>query len=225
MPRESGADKQARTHRILERLAETYPASRCSLTHDDPYQLLVATVLSAQCTDARVNASTPALFRRFPTPADLADAPTEEVEELVRPLGFFRNKARSIVGLSQALTERHEGRVPDRLEELTALPGVGRKTANVVLGVAFGQAEGVVVDTHVKRIANRLGLTRHTDPEKIEQDLIRLLPEEERVIFTHRVIDHGRAICTARNPRCWECPLADLCPSANFVRPKSTARA
>ncbi|HUE97451.1 MAG TPA: endonuclease III [Longimicrobiaceae bacterium] len=224
MPRESRAARAARTGEILRRLAEAYPESECSLVHENPFRLLVATVLSAQCTDARVNAATPALFARFPTPLALGDAPVEEVEELVRPLGFFRNKARAIIGLSQALVERHGGEVPRTMAELTSLPGVGRKTANVVLGVAFGHAEGVVVDTHVKRIAHRLGLTRHSGPEKIEADLLGLLPEEDRVIFTHRVIDHGRAICVARVPRCWECPLADICPSANFARPKPRAR-
>ena len=217
MPRESRAAKAERLAEILRRLEAMYPDSRCSLTHDNPYQLAVATVLSAQCTDARVNASTPELFERYPTPDALANAPTEEVEEIVRPLGFFRNKARSIIGLAQGLVERHGGEIPRSMDELTALPGIGRKTANVVLGVAFGQAEGVVVDTHVKRIANRLDLTRHTDPGTIEQDLLKILPEEQRVIFTHRIIDHGRAICTARNPKCWECPLAELCPAARVV--------
>lgn len=214
MPRESKADKKARTQEILRRLAETYPESRCSLNHANTFELLVATVLSAQCTDARVNSTTPELFRAFPTPDALGGAPPAEVEEIVKPLGFFRNKARSIIGLSQALAERFDARVPASLDDLTSLPGVGRKTANVVLGVAFGEAEGVVVDTHVKRVSKRLGLTKNTDPEKIELDLLGLLPYDERVMFTHRVIDHGRAICTARNPKCWECPLADLCPSA-----------
>lgn len=224
MPRESRAAKTERLAEILRRLAATYPESRCSLTHENAFQLVVATVLSAQCTDARVNASTPELFARFPTPRALANAPGDEVEEIVRPLGFFRNKAKAIIGLAQALVERHGGEVPRTMDELTALPGVGRKTANVVLGVAFGHAEGVVVDTHVKRIAHRLGLTRHTDPEKVEQDLLRLLPERERVIFTHRIIDHGRAICTARNPKCWECPLADLCPAARFTNAPARVR-
>lgn len=217
MPRESRAAKQERVSRVLDRLAESYPDSRCSLDHENAFQLLVATVLSAQCTDARVNMTTPALFERFPTPRALAGAPPAEVEELVRPTGFFRNKARAIIGLSQAIAERHDGEVPTGMDELTALPGVGRKTANVVRGVAFGEADGVVVDTHVKRISNRLGFTKHTDPEKIEADLMKLLPLEQWIIFPHRMIDHGRAICVARNPRCWECPLADLCPSANFA--------
>lgn len=219
MVRESKAAKKERTREIVRRLAEMYPESRCSLTHENPYQLLVATVLSAQCTDARVNASTPELFGRWPTPRELGTAPIEEVEEVVRPLGFFRNKAKAITGLSEDLDRRFDGEVPSSIEELTSLPGVGRKTANVVRGVAYGLADGVVVDTHVKRISNRLGLTRETDPEKIEADLIELLPYEDRVVFTHRVIDHGRAVCTARKPKCWECDLSDICPSANMVDP------
>lgn len=175
----------------------------------------MATVLSAQCTDARVNAVTPELFRRFPTPEALAEAPYEEVEKTIGSVNFFRNKSRALIGLSRDLVERFGGEVPRSIAELTSLPGVGRKTANVVRGVAFGEADGVVVDTHVKRIARRLGLTRHTDPDRVEQDLLDLIPVDERVVFTHRIIDHGREICTARVARCWECPLAELCPSAS----------
>jgi len=193
--------------------------------HADEFQLLVATVLSAQCTDARVNATTPQLFARFPDADALADAPTEEVERIIHPLGFFRAKTRSIIGLAQALRDRFGGEVPRSIEELASLPGVGRKTANVVLGVAFDQAEGVVVDTHVKRIAHRLGLTKETSPEAVERDLISLLPPEERVVFTHRVIDHGRAVCVARKPRCAECGLEDLCPSSTLRAPVATPRA
>jgi endonuclease III len=196
-----------------------YPHSECSLVHRDEFQLLVATVLSAQCTDARVNATTPALFARFPTAAALADAPPEEVEQIIHPLGFFRAKTRSIIGLAHELEARFGGEIPRTIEELASLPGVGRKTANVVLGVAFGHAEGVVVDTHVKRIAYRLGLTRQTDAVLVERDLIPLLPEEERVVFTHRVIDHGRAVCVARKPRCPECGLEELCPSSLLKAP------
>jgi endonuclease III len=210
--REGKARRKERAAAIVERLGELYPESRCSLEHRSPFQLLVATVLSAQCTDARVNAVTPSLFARYPTPAALAAAPREEVEEAIRSVNFFRNKARALVGLAGALEDRHDGEVPRTIEELTALPGVGRKTANVVLGVAFGIADGVVVDTHVKRIANRLGLTREGDPERIETDLVALLQPEARVVFTHRMIDHGRAVCTARQARCWECGLAALCP-------------
>jgi endonuclease III len=200
--------------RIMDGLAAAYPDSRCSLTHANAFQLLVATVLSAQCTDAAVNRATPALFARFATPADLAAADVEEVEGLLNTLNFFRTKARALVGLAQALEERHGGEVPAEMAALTALPGVGRKTANVVLGVGFGIAEGVVVDTHVKRIAARLGLTRQTDPVAIEQDLLPLLDGSDRVVFTHRIIDHGRAVCTARRAFCERCPVAALCPTA-----------
>jgi endonuclease III len=214
LPREGKAARAARAHEIVERLGAMYPESRCSLDHRDTFQLLVATVLSAQCTDAAVNRATPALFARWPDAASMAQASQAEVEEAIGSLNFFRNKAKALLGLSRALLERHDGEVPADLEALTALPGVGRKTANVVLGVGFGIAEGVVVDTHVKRIAHRLGLTRESDPVAIERDLLRLLPEESRVVFTHRVIDHGRAVCTARVARCAECALASLCPSA-----------
>lgn len=193
-----------------------YPESGCSLTHSSPFELVVATVLSAQCTDARVNQVTPGLFAAYPDAAALAAAEPEQLEEIIRSTGFFRSKARSLLGLGAAIEEKHGGRVPDTMDELTALSGVGRKTANVVLGVAFGIAEGVVVDTHVKRIAKRLGLTRHTDPVKIERDLLGLVPESERVIFTHRIIDHGRAVCVARKPRCEICALASICPSARL---------
>lgn len=194
-----------------------YPDSKCSLDHESPYQLLVATVLSAQCTDARVNEVTPALFDAYPTPAALAEAPLEDVEEAVRPTGFFRTKAKALVGLAQGIEDRFGGEVPSGMDELTSLPGVGRKTANVVRGVAWGEADGVVVDTHVKRIANRLGLTSSEDPLQIEQDLLKLLPKKERVIFTHRMIDHGRAVCVARKPRCGQCALYEVCPSARAV--------
>ncbi len=191
-----------------------YPGSRCSLTHESPFELLVATVLSAQCTDARVNMVTPELFRRYPTSAAMAEAQQqEELEEVIRSTGFFRSKAKALIGLATAIRDDHAGEVPRTLPELTKLPGVGRKTANVVLGVAFGKAEGVVVDTHVKRVSKRLGLTRATDPVKVEQDLLPLIEEDQRVIFTHRIIDHGRAICVARKPRCGGCDLADVCPS------------
>jgi endonuclease III len=196
------------------RLGEMYPDSRCSLDHRSPYELLVATVLSAQCTDARVNQVTPTLFARWPAPADLAAAPVAEVEEAIRSINFFRNKARALVGLASALVTEHGGRVPREMEALQRLPGVGRKTANVVRGVAFGEADGVVVDTHVKRIARRLGLTTAADPEQVERDLLPLLDPGARVVFTHRVIDHGRAVCVARAPRCGECLLATLCPTA-----------
>ncbi|HEV2734457.1 MAG TPA: endonuclease III [Longimicrobiaceae bacterium] len=214
MPRESRAARQARTARILEGLAGLYPESRCSLDHETPLQLLVATVLSAQCTDAMVNRVTPALFARFRTAADYAAASQEEMEEQIRAINFYRNKSKALIGLGRALVERHGGEVPRGMDALTALPGVGRKTANVVRGIAFGEADGVVVDTHVKRIAFRLGLTREEDPERVEQDLLGLLPYDSRVVFTHRVIDHGRAVCTARRALCDRCALAEHCPSA-----------
>ncbi len=199
---------------MLEALAAAYPESRCSLEHESAFQLLVATVLSAQCTDAAVNRATPALFARFPTPAALAGAPQEEVEERLKTLNFFRTKAKALIGLAAALEERHGGEVPAELDALTRLPGVGRKTANVVLGVGFSVAEGVVVDTHVKRIAARLGLTKEEDPVPIEQDLLKLLDEPDRIIFTHRIIDHGRAVCTARRAFCERCTLVPWCPTA-----------
>jgi endonuclease III len=215
VPRESKAAKWERMQEVLRRLEDMYPDSRCSLDHDDPLQLLVATVLSAQCTDARVNQVTPALFRKYPAAADYGAASQEEMEADLASVNFFRNKAKALRGMGEALDREHGGEVPAELEPLTALPGVGRKTANVVLGVGFGVADGVVVDTHVKRIAKRLGFTRHADPEKVEKDLLPLIPEENRVIFTHRMIDHGRAVCVARKPRCEICDLSDICPSSH----------
>lgn len=214
MPRETLRARRERATALLDRLAALYPDSRCSLDHRNAFELVVATALSAQCTDAAVNRATPGLFARFPTAQALADAAVEEVEECIRTLNFYRNKAKSLVGLGRALVERHGGEVPADMDALAALPGVGRKTANVVLGVGFGITEGVVVDTHVKRIAARLGLTREEDPEKVERDLLKLLPTESRVVFTHRIIDHGRAVCTARRVHCETCGLAELCPSA-----------
>jgi endonuclease-3 len=207
----------------VERLALLYPESRCSLDHETPFQLLVATVLSAQCTDARVNQVTPGLFARYPDADALAAAPLETLEREIGSINFYRNKSRALHGLAVALVEEHGGEVPRSMEALTALPGVGRKTANVIRGVAFGEADGVVVDTHVKRVSHRLGLTRSEDPLAIEQDLLRVLPPESRVVFTHRVIDHGRAVCVARTPRCELCGLADLCP-ASRVPDSETAR-
>jgi endonuclease-3 len=202
---------------VLDRLHREYPDSRCSLEHETPLQLLVATLLSAQTTDASVNRVTPALFARFRTAADFGDAAQEEMEGYLKTLNFFRNKSRAAIGLGRAIVERFGGEVPATMEGLTSLPGVGRKTANVVLGVGFGIAEGVVVDTHVKRVAARLGFTKEEDPEKIEQDLLPLIPTERRVIFTHLMIDHGRAVCTARKPYCERCAVADLCPTAPAI--------
>ncbi len=217
MPRESKRARRERTLAIIERLKGMYPDSKCSLDYQNPLQLVVATVLSAQCTDAAVNRATPALFARFRTAEDYAGASQEEMERFLASVNFFRNKSKSVIGLGRALVERHGGEVPVELDALTKLPGVGRKTANVVLGVGFGIAEGVVVDTHVRRITQRWGLTREEDPEKIERDLIPLVPPEERVHFTHRTIDHGRAVCTARRPYCERCALAELCPTAPAV--------
>ena len=211
---ESAAARRARAAEILARLARAYPAARCALDHRDPLELLVATILSAQCTDARVNQVTPALFRRCPKAADYAAIPADELEALVRPTGFFRNKARSLKALGAALVERHDGDVPSTMEELVALPGVGRKTANVVLGNAFGKNEGIVVDTHVGRLARRLGLTRETDPVRVERDLEPLFPRAEWARLAHLLIAHGRRVCRAPRPRCAECSLAELCPSA-----------
>jgi len=212
--RESAEARRARAGELLGRLEREYPEAKCALEHADPLELVVATILSAQCTDARVNQVTPALFRRCPTAADYAAIPTPELEALIQSTGFFRNKARSLQGLGQALVERHGGRVPATMDELTALPGVGRKTANVVLGNAFGINEGVVVDTHVGRLAKRLGLTREDDPVKVERDLMPLFPREKWALLAHLLIFHGRAVCKAPRPRCNKCALADLCPSA-----------
>ena len=184
------------------------------MTFENPFQLLIATILSAQCTDKRVNMVTPALFAAYPTPQSLAAARQEDVEEIVRTTGFFRNKAKSIIGMATALVERHDGRVPDTMDDLVQLPGVGRKTANVILGNAFGRNEGVVVDTHVTRLANRLGLTTTSDAVKIEQDLMPLFPREQWTMLAHLLIEHGRRICDARKPRCVECVLSDICPSS-----------
>jgi endonuclease-3 len=212
--RESGKARRARTGEILARLAREYPHSRCSLDFASPLQLLVATVLAAQCTDERVNQATPALFRRCPTARDYAEIPAAELEELVRTTGFYRNKARALQSLGRTLLADHGGDVPATMEELNALPGVGRKTANVVLGNAFGKNEGIVVDTHVQRLSRRLGLTDETDPVKIERDLVALVPREGWTLWSHLLIDHGRKVCKARKPDCPVCPVADLCPSA-----------
>jgi endonuclease-3 len=198
---------------IIRKLKRQYPAARCALDHTDPLQLLVATILSAQCTDVRVNMVTKDLFAKYRTADDYANADPDDLEDFIRSTGFFRNKTKSILGMAQALVERHGGEVPSTMEELTALPGVGRKTANVVLGNAFGIDEGIVVDTHVKRISNRLKLTNKTDPEKIERDLVKIVPRTEWTMFSHLLIHHGRDICPARTPQCEICPVRPLCPS------------
>ena len=205
-------DDKKRIAQIVRILAKTYPDVTCALLHESPFELLVSTILSAQCTDERVNAVTPKLFAKYPTPRKLAKAPQADVEKIIHSLGFFRAKATSLRGMAQALVERHDGEVPQTLEELVALPGVGRKTANVVLGTAFGIPSGVVVDTHVKRISKLLGLTNSTNPEVIEQDLMARIPKQEWIDFSHRLIHHGRRICVARRPNCPECPLLVRCP-------------
>ncbi|HEX2218578.1 MAG TPA: endonuclease III [Gemmatimonadales bacterium] len=212
--RESAAALGERAATILARLKAAYPDAHCALDHADAYQLLVATILSAQCTDARVNQVTPKFFARYRTPEELARADQSEVEELIRSTGFFRNKARSLIGMARAVVADHAGDVPRTMEELRDLPGVGRKTANVVLGNAYGINEGVTVDTHVTRLSRLLGLTRHDDPVRIEQDLMPLFPREEWALLSHLLIFHGRQVCVARRPRCPDCVVADLCPSA-----------
>ena len=200
---------------IIRGLQARYPDARCSLDYQDPLELLVATILSAQCTDVRVNLVTKDLFRKYRTAGDYAAADPSLFEAEIRSTGFFRNKTKSVIGMAQALVERFDGRVPATMDDLTGLPGVGRKTANVVLGNAFGKDEGVVVDTHVARIAHLLGLTREADPVKIEQDLMAVVPRKQWTGFSHLLIHHGRAVCVARKPRCAECPVVELCPSAD----------
>ncbi len=199
---------------VIARLKEDYPDVRTELGWEDPLQLLVATILSAQSTDVRVNQVTKGLFGRYRTAGDYAEADLEDLEEEIRAVGFYRNKARAIKGMAHVLVEDHGGEVPRRMEDLVQLPGVGRKTANVVLGNAFGINEGVVVDTHIRRLSNRLGLSDHNDPEKIERDLLEIVPEGERTLFSHLLIFHGRRVCKARKPDCPGCVLNDICPSA-----------
>ncbi len=197
---------------ILAALYKTYPDAECALNHHNPLELLVATILSAQCTDARVNMVTPALFKKYPTADAYAAAKPSVLENEIKSTGFFRNKTKSIQGMATAVAEQHGGKVPETMEELTKLPGVGRKTANVILGTAFGKNEGVVVDTHVARVSQRLGLTKHTDPVKIEQDLMKLVPREQWTKYSHTIIHHGRQICQALKPKCEICPVLALCP-------------
>ena len=209
---------------IARRLARLYPEVRCSLDFASPFELLVATILSAQCTDRRVNMVTPALFARWPTPAALAAAAPAELEGVIRSTGFYRAKARSLLGCAAALVERHAGHVPTTIEELVRLPGVGRKTANVVLGSGFGRAVGVVVDTHVGRITRRLGLSRHADPIRVERDLMAAVPRPHWIAWSHRLIAHGRAVCTARRPKCADCAMAGLCPRVGVKPPAVRGR-
>jgi endonuclease-3 len=208
-----GALAPERVAAILKGLDEAYPEAVCALTHQTPCELLVATILSAQCTDVRVNMVTPELFRRFPTPAAMAKAKLPELEDLIRTTGFFRNKAKSIQGAAKKITEEFGGKVPKTLAELITVPGAARKTANVVLGVSYGLAEGVVVDTHVFRIARRLSLTKSETAEKVEQDLMKVLPQDRWISFSHQVIHHGRQVCIARKPKCDQCNLEQLCRS------------
>ncbi|MBC7820972.1 MAG: endonuclease III [Planctomycetaceae bacterium] len=207
-----GDDRKQRALKIARQLAKTYADAECALKHDNPFQLLTATVLSAQCTDERVNMVTPALFAKYPTPAALATSKQADVEKIIQSTGFFRAKATNLRGMAQALVDQFDGELPRTLDEMVSLPGVGRKTANVVLGTAFGLPTGVVVDTHVKRLTRLLGLTKNLDPVKIEHDLAALLPKSEWINFSHRLIHHGRRICNARKPNCVECPLLKLCP-------------
>jgi endonuclease-3 len=232
-PRESLADRRRRALAIARKLAREYADAQCALVHESPLQLLVATILSAQCTDERVNLVTKELFEKYRSARDFADAPPGELERDIRSTGFFNNKAKSLRGAGEALARRHGGKVPRTMEELLELPGVARKTANVVLGTAYGIPAGVVVDTHVTRIAHLLRLTREEAPEKIERDLMELLPKEEWIDFSHRLIWHGRKVCIARRPRCHACALAELCPSVDVAgaqareaaRPARPARA
>jgi endonuclease-3 len=208
--------------RLVRELARLYPDAECALKHQGPLQLLVATILSAQCTDARVNQVTPALFARYPDAAAFAAADPRELEALIQSTGFFRTKARNIIACCKQLVERHGGQVPGTMEQLVPLPGVGRKTANVILGTAFG-VPGIPVDTHVGRLSRRLGLTVHTDPVKVERDLAALLPPKEWTMFSHRLIFHGRRVCHARKPECERCTLTKLCPKIGVNTPLSPA--
>ena len=213
-PRLRGPALRAHAGVLLERLLSQYPDAHCALDFTNAFELLCATILSAQCTDKRVNMVTPALFARYPDAAALADANAEDVEAIIRSTGFFRSKAKSLVGMARGLVDRHDGEVPAEMDALVVLPGVGRKTANVILGNAFGRNDGVVVDTHVTRLSNRLALTRESDPVKIERALLPLFPQEHWTMLSHLLIEHGRQVCDARAPRCGSCFLADICPSA-----------
>lgn len=216
MGRESLQQKQERTARIIESLRRTYPDAHCELNYSNPLELLIATILSAQCTDKQVNIVTAGLFRKYRTVKEYAQANPAELEQDLKSLGFFRNKARNVKNCCRELMEKHAGQVPDKMEDLVQLPGVGRKTANVVLGNAFNLNEGVVVDTHVARLSERLGLTRESHPEKIELDLQKLVPREHWAMFSHWLIWHGRRRCSARRPACPECEIVALCPSAKL---------
>lgn len=214
MPRE-----QRRIIEMIAILRRTYPESRTALLHENPLQILIATILSAQCTDKKVNEITPGLFAKYPTAADFAEADPLILQEEIRPTGFFRNKTKSIIGAARKIVSDFDGRVPDNLQDLITLPGVARKTANIVLSSGFRIAEGIAVDTHVKRLAGRLGLSRETDPDKIERDLLRIVPRDAWLDFNYLLVNHGRALCPARKPLCPECPLSSLCPSSGEFDP------
>jgi endonuclease-3 len=207
----TAAERKARVQEILKRLDEAYPDATCALHHRNPFELLVATILSAQCTDKRVNEVTPGLFAKYPTPTDFANVRQEVLANDIRSTGFFNNKAKSIIGAARKVVNEFGGKVPQTIEEMLTIPGAARKTANVVLGTAYGIASGIVVDTHVQRISARLDLTRATDPVKIEQDLIKIIPKAHWILFAHQIILHGRAVCVARTPKCAECNLESLC--------------
>ena len=219
--RESASARSSRAKTLVQRLREAYPDAHCSLDFASPFQLVIATILSAQCTDKRVNMVTPELFRRWPDAAALAGAKQRDLEAVIRSTGVFRAMAKSLLGCARALVDRHGGEVPRTIEELVRLPGVGRKTANVVLGTAFGIASGVVVDTHVGRISRRLGLTRAADAVRAERDLVRVVPRENWIQFSHWLIEHGRGVCSARRPVCDDCSLLDLCPRVSVKLPGS----
>lgn len=217
--RKPAAAAISRAAEIYRRLHKLYPDAKCALNHRSAFELLIATILSAQCTDVRVNMVTPALFKRFPKPADFAAADLDEIETLIRSTGFYRNKAKAIQGASQLIVEQHGSKVPQTMDELLTLPGVARKTANVVLGNAFGINEGMVVDTHIGRLSRRLALSRHDSPQNVEIDLMQLFPREQWMMLAHLLIYHGRQICFARKPACDRCALSDLCPKIGVVTP------
>jgi len=207
----TAAERKQRVAAILAELDNLYPNATCALHHSNPWELLVATILSAQCTDKRVNEVTPVLFRKYPTPRDFGAVKPEVLAQDVRSTGFFNNKAKSIVGAAKKIVNEFGGQVPRTIDELLKVPGAARKTANVVLGTAYGIPSGIVVDTHVQRIAHRLSLTKEKDPGKIEKDLMRLIPQDRWILFSHQIIHHGRSLCTARSPKCAQCPLSPLC--------------
>lgn len=212
--REKMVNEKERIKKIIEILRENYPNSRTALNYKNPLQLLVATILSAQCTDVKVNQVTPSLFEKYPTAADLARADREELEKIIRPTGFYRNKAKSIKQAAAVIEKDFSGKIPDTMEELITLPGVARKTANIILSSVFRKAEGIAVDTHVKRLAGRLGLSHEKNPDKIEKDLMKLIPREDWLDFNYMLVNHGRKICQAKKPKCSQCVLRQLCPSA-----------